>query len=204
MKFFYFLGLLFIVSCSYSKKTFICGDRACLNKTEANNYFKKNLSIEVEIKKSNTINSYDLVYLNTNTQPKSKIKNNNSIIKILNKNDKKNAIKNLKKKIKIEKEIEKKKIKNEKKLAKLIEKKRNKLMKQKNKTLINQKETNTNKFNIVDKVVKFKNTKKITQAKKTINIKSACPIIDNCDIDKITKNLLIEGKSKDYPNLSFK
>ena len=179
MKFYLLVGLILIVGCSYGKQTFICGDRECVNKKEANDYFKKNLSIQVKVKKSKTVESFDLVYLNTNSEIKKNIKDTNPIIKILSNNEKKTITKNIKNQIKIEDKLKKKKIKDEKKIAKLVEKKR------------------INKINQNKKV-------KVVNTNKKINLKDACPIIENCDIDKITKILLIKGREMDYPDITCK
>ena len=152
MKFHLLVGLILIVGCSYSKQTFICGDRECVNKKEANDYFKKNLSIQVKVKKSKTVESFDLVYLNTNSEIKKNVKDTNPIIKILSNKKKKTTTKNIKNQIKIEDKLKKKNF----------------------------------------------NTKKI------INLKDACPIIENCDIDKITKILLIKGREMGYPDITSK
>jgi hypothetical protein len=36
-------------NCSKPKTVLVCGDHICINKSEANQYFKENLSIEVKI-----------------------------------------------------------------------------------------------------------------------------------------------------------
>lgn len=43
------LCVLFITSCSKPKTAFICGDHVCVNKKEAEQYFEKNLTIEVQL-----------------------------------------------------------------------------------------------------------------------------------------------------------
>tara|TARA_B110000881_G_C18512035_1_gene482780 strand:+ start:70 stop:684 length:615 start_codon:yes stop_codon:yes gene_type:complete len=204
MKFHLLVGLILIVGCSYSKQTFICGDRECVNKKEANDYFKKNLSIQVKVKKSKTVESFDLVYLNTNSEIKKNVKDTNPIIKILSNKKKKTTTKNIKNQIKIEDKLKKKKIKDEKKIAKLVEKKRINKINQNKKV----KEVNANKkikknF-LVDKIVRIKDKKKNFNTKKIINLKDACPIIENCDIDKITKILLIKGREMGYPDITSK
>ena len=49
MKIFYSIILLLLISCNKPKTVLICGDHICINKTEAEQYFEKNLSIEVKI-----------------------------------------------------------------------------------------------------------------------------------------------------------
>ena len=65
--------MLFLQSCSKSKFVYICGDHVCVNKEEANQYFERNLSIEIkiiEMKKKKKI--IDLVELNLNKNEKNK------------------------------------------------------------------------------------------------------------------------------------
>ena len=65
--------MLFLQSCSKPKFVYICGDHICVNKEEANQYFERNLSIEIKIiemkKKKKNI---DLVELNLNKNEKNK------------------------------------------------------------------------------------------------------------------------------------
>ena len=50
MKLFFSIILIFFLSnCSKPKTVLICGDHVCVNKSEAEQYFKENLSIEVKI-----------------------------------------------------------------------------------------------------------------------------------------------------------
>lgn len=105
MKFFLILCLLIILeSCSNKPKAvLICGDHVCVNKDEAEIYFKENLSIEVKIIKEKNDKDIDLVQLNLQN------KNDKENIKVIKKketNDKirvlsRNEIKNIKKDIKI-------------------------------------------------------------------------------------------------------
>ena len=86
--------MLFIQSCSKPKTVFICGDHVCVNKEEANQYFEKNLSIEIKIikmKKKKKIS--DLVELNLNKNEKNK-----KIISVKNKVYSDNVVKKLTKK----------------------------------------------------------------------------------------------------------
>ena len=47
MKFFYLLAFFLLVSCVSTKKTYLCGNRECLDKKEFNEYFSENLSVEL-------------------------------------------------------------------------------------------------------------------------------------------------------------
>ena len=69
------LILLFLLSnCTKPKTVFICGDHICVNKTEAEQYFEDNLSLEVKIieKEEKKINLVEL-NLNTNSRGEKKI-----------------------------------------------------------------------------------------------------------------------------------
>ena len=62
---FFLLIFLFIYSCTSKPKTvLICGDHVCINKKEAEQYFEKNLSIEVKIINNKNQQETDLVNLN--------------------------------------------------------------------------------------------------------------------------------------------
>ena len=57
--------LIFLTSCSSTKRVFICGDHECINKEEAKLFFEQNLSIEVKVIKKEKENYFNLVKLNT-------------------------------------------------------------------------------------------------------------------------------------------
>ena len=66
MKFIFFMILVFfLTNCSSTKKVYLCGDRECVNKKEANQYFEENLYLEVMFKDKKKIRVIDLVKLNT-------------------------------------------------------------------------------------------------------------------------------------------
>ena len=58
------LIFFFLQNCSKPKTVLICGNHACVNKAEAEQYFEENLSIEVKIIDSKIKNNIDLVELN--------------------------------------------------------------------------------------------------------------------------------------------
>ncbi len=185
------LILLFLIvllsNCSLKKQTFICGDRECVNSKEAQKYFQENLIIEVKVKENNkNTDSFNLVYLNTDIDEKNKsVKKENSLVRnLLSKNEKDNLKKQLKKE-----EKEKKRIAKLKKKQDIIKKKL---------------EDGNNKAGFFKKKKINKPIKKITESKKSVNIKEACPVIENCDIDEIAKQLINRGKSKNYPDISLK
>ena len=110
-KFLIIFLILFLQSCSKPKSVFICGDHVCINKEEANQYFEKNLSIEIKIidnkKRKENI---DLVELNLRKNNKNK-----KIISVKNKIYSDTNVKKLtKKEIKeIKSKLKNKKIKSE-------------------------------------------------------------------------------------------
>ncbi len=107
MKYFFFLIIITLFSCTKQKSVLICGDHECINKTEAKQYFEENLTIEVRIKDTGETSSFDLVDLNLeNQEQKIKvIKNNkNKIVKKLSKEEIKIKKKQIKEKKNISKE----------------------------------------------------------------------------------------------------
>jgi len=58
MKLIYFFCFLTILSCTTVKKEYVCGDHPCIDKKEFNEYFSKNLIIEIKSnqKKKNKTN----------------------------------------------------------------------------------------------------------------------------------------------------
>lgn len=190
MKYFiFFIFLLLLSSCSTPKSVYICGDHECINKKEANAYFKEYLSIEIKILDKNQTSSYDLVQLNTKEIPakekKMKIFNNKSEIKKLSKEEiekKKAELLERKKLVKInQKNIESKR-KEDKKILKLNKKKQNK---------------------IKDKIVKKNmSINKSLKVNKKVYKNEICAIIEKCNIDEIAKYLLDKSSKKDFPDLS--
>ena len=200
--------VLFFSCNSMQSKTYICGDRACLDKKEFNEYFSNNLTLEIKIKKKKNNSIIDLANLN--------IKSSNLIDKkeksfTLSKKEQKNYIKiekiKLKEKRKREKIDKKNKIKNQKKLAKLKNK-------TKNKSNIVIKDVLQKKKSVVDtakaltepKIEINKKKDKIDVYKKTKTTKqvSICEELVDCDIDKITELLIKNGREKDFPDITVK
>ena len=172
------LLLFLITNCNKPKTVLICGDHACINNSEAEQYFEENLSIEVKIVNKNYKDDIDLVELNLqqNTKGDRKVKifskkNNNKKLKELSKNEKKKIKENIKSK------------KKDKKISKKIEKRKEstKLKTKEQKKLKNEKfNANNGRKNVVD----------------------VCTILDKCSIDEISKYLLNQGKKKDYPDIT--
>ena len=98
----FLIVLLTLYSCNKPKTVLICGDHVCINKTEAEQYFEENLSLEVQIISKDKQISYNLVDLN--------LANDERNIKVIKKKDKKVVKKLSKNEIKEKKiEIKKKK-----------------------------------------------------------------------------------------------
>ena len=61
--------LFFLSNCNSTKTVLVCGDHLCVNKSEAEQYFEDNLSLEVRIVDKKKKKNIDLVELNLrNTQ----------------------------------------------------------------------------------------------------------------------------------------
>ena len=63
IKIFIMLFFFLITNCTKPKTVLICGDHVCVNKTEAEQYFEENLSIEVKILNKKKKKNIDLVEL---------------------------------------------------------------------------------------------------------------------------------------------
>ena len=173
-------GILFLSNCSKPKTVLICGDHECVNKVEAEQYFKENLSIEVRVVDTEDKNEIDLVELN--------MRENKDGVKKISILSKKNTERDLKiltnKEIaKIKKEISDKK--KEKKIVKKVVKK---------------------KQNLLNKEEKIKQVKKKKFENNNIQtnniIVDICSILDKCNIDEISKYLLEQGKKKKFPDIT--
>ena len=138
--------MLSLYGCSKSKTVLICGDHVCINKNEANQYFEKNLTLEVKIISEDKNEYADLVELNLKSNVDGKKK-----IKILKKKENKKKIRVLSKDEikKKKKEIKKNTI--EVKNAKLIKKNINK-QKLKSK-IITSKKTKKNELTDICKIL---------------------------------------------------
>ena len=69
-KLFILLFVLVLSSCVKPKSVLICGDHECINKSEAKQYFKENLTLEVKIISNKEELTYDLIDLNLNSKKK--------------------------------------------------------------------------------------------------------------------------------------
>ena len=106
---------VFFTNCGKPKTVLICGDHVCVNKSEADQYFQENLTIEVKIIDKNKKKEVNLIELNLNKDQKG-----NKQISLLSKENTNKKLKTLS-----NQEIKKikKKIKNKKKDDKIVKKK---------------------------------------------------------------------------------
>ena len=176
MKFFFFLLIILIISgCSKPKTVLICGDHICVNKTEAEQFFEENLTIEVKIIDKKLKKKDDLVELNLKESSLGDRK-----ISIVSKKTTNNSIKTLSnKEINQIKENLKNK-KKEKKIVKKVNKKTKELKPVKNNKIRND----------VDK--------------KRKDVVDVCTILKKCSIDEISKYLLKQGKKKKFPDITIR
>ena len=175
------LLFVFLLGCNKPKTVLICGDHVCVNKTEAEQFFKENLTLEVKIIDKKDKNEIDLVELNLNKDANGKkrvsVAKKNSTkekLKVLSSKEIRTIRKNIKRKQKKQK-ISKNIIKDEKKFKR--EKKTNKIK-------------NNNISNNVNKIKK--------------DFVDICTLIENCSIDEISKYLLNQGKKKGFPDITLR
>ncbi len=119
---------LFFYSCAKEKSVLICGDRECVNKTEAKQYFEENLTLEIQIVSKEKKTSYDLIDLNLgdeNRKIKVEKSKNNKIVRKLSKKEIRAKKAEMYKKRKFSKQKDEKmgKITKEKSVKKIITKK---------------------------------------------------------------------------------
>jgi hypothetical protein len=209
MKFIYPFIFFVVLSCGALKKEYVCGDHPCIDKKEFNEYFSKNLIVEIKSKTSKKNKKIDLVKLNTESLVEKKIINTDS------KKEKKMKLNQEKKELKIEKIklLKEKKKEEENKTNKIIEnvKSTNTLKSKKvEERKVNEVSNNRNEEKkIVKRTPLEKKKNLIKTTKKTITIstidakaiESLCDQVSDCDIDKITELLIKKGKGKPFPDL---
>ena len=182
---FIFITSLLLVSCNKPKTVLICGDHICINKKEAEQYFKENLSIEVKIIDKKVKKEIDLVELNLNQNEKG-----DKTVKIFSKKKQNKNLKTLSNKEVIQIKEKKKKKKKDKKIAKKLKK------------------SNDNKKKKAKKL-KTSNIKKTLDTNKSVNknqyeVFDVCTILKKCSIDEISKYLLDKGKNKNFPDITMR
>jgi len=175
-----FLLLLFILTACFSRNVYMCGNRECIDRKEANEYFNKNLSIEVISKKKIADKKLDLIKVNT--EFKSSNNQTKNLFSLKKKKSKKiNKISDSKKDV----VLKFRKIKNKKKKIKI------------------------KKVNKEDSIFRklFKNDIKKNSLNKQVDtnkINSNCKVLEKCDINEISELIVKESKLKNYPNISSK
>ncbi len=187
MKYLLIIIMLFLNNCSKPKTVLICGDHICVNKAEAEQFFEKNLSLEVKIIENKEKNEIDLVELNLIKNQKG-----DKEISIVSRKKTKKDLKVLSNKeiIDIKKSIKDKK--KEKKIVKKLSKEKKSIQKEKKKSKTI-KELNQSGANI--KINKKDNNK-------SINLVDVCTILEKCSIDEISKYLLDDGRNKKFPDIT--
>ena len=178
----FLIVLLLFYGCNKPKTVLICGDHICVNKAEAEQYFEKNLSLEVQVIDKDKSDEINLVELNLNKNSRGKKE-----ITLSKKNETKQKLKILTKNDIKEKKVALKKIRNK---QKNVKKKYNKSEIAK----IKKKQKSKNK---TSKRVKVDNklSKKITDI---------CTILDDCSIDEISKYLVKQGKDRKFPDITIR
>ena len=176
MKKIYLIIFILLVSCSSTKKVYICGDHECKNKSERDDYFKNNISLEVYIleNKKDIKKNQDLVKLNTNIENEQNIKKKN--LDFLEKRKLKS-----KKKTPFEKPV-KMKLKSDNKVDKNM--------------AANKPQRNNDKL-------KFNKDKPTFTTRNTTKVIHMCKNLNECDIDVISMKINNLGKEKNYPKIGF-
>tara|TARA_B110000211_G_scaffold204468_1_gene237989 strand:+ start:417 stop:1061 length:645 start_codon:yes stop_codon:yes gene_type:complete len=214
MKYVYFLIFLTLISCASSNKSYVCGDRLCIDKKEFKEYFAENLVYEIKTKTPKKQKSLDLVKLNSIKQDKNiKSDINTKQDNKLSKKERRAWIKS--EKLRLKKERKNKVI--QEKLADIEKKKLAKLKKIKNKKITNSEGTKLVEEKPILKMSKKSTTPEIASENteiifkdetfKNVELKSkqnSCSKIIDCDFDKITELLIKKGKEKDFPDINFK
>ena len=177
-KLLFFCLVLSMYGCNKPKTVLICGDHVCVNKTEAEQYFEENLTLEVKIINKKRSKEDDLVELNLNSNSSGKKE-----VSILNKKQTSKELKELS-----NSEIKRKKaeIRKKKKL------KDTKITKQAKLKEVKKKKKPQDSVIKTNKVVNNTN-KKITDI---------CTILEKCSIDEISKYLVKQGKERKFPDIT--
>jgi len=184
---FLIIPFIFMQNCSKPKTVLICGDHICINKSEANQYFKENLSIEVKIIDIKKNINPDLVELNLNESI------GNRKISINKKDKTKKEIKTL----------TNEQIKNIKKKLKKNQR-NNKIAKKTTYNNKNKSKKITRKKVKKESLNKDKNKLNNNNIKNQLKVVDVCSIIDKCDIDEISKFLLNQAKKKKFPDITVR
>ena len=188
MKILIFLFIFFFISnCTNSKSVYWCGDHACINEKEKEEYFKKTMIVEVRnVEKGNTlkVSQIEKLILETDQNVKKRKLNKKGLSKQTKLKEKK-IIKEEKELVKQAKIEQKRRIKEEKELAKQAE------IEQKRKI---KKEKELAKQAKLEEKRRIKEEKKLAQ-----KIKKD----ENKQIKKLSKKMIKEGKNLTKKNLEI-
>ena len=211
MKFLYIFLFFTLISCNTIKKEYICGDRPCVDKKEFNEYFSKNLTIEIASQNEKESKNINLIKLNTKNKKIKKL--DSAIIKNEEKIKKKKEKEKLKAErleLKNERKIRKKQKQNDEKkkkqLATISKSDQNKNQVIKSEILNDRVSTKKNLRKKINKEVNIKEEETYMETTENIttieNTKSVCNEIKDCDINKIAEMLIEKGKLKPFPDIT--
>ena len=177
-KLLFFCLVLSMYGCNKPKTVLICGDHVCVNKTEAEQYFEENLTLEVKIIDKKRSKEDNLVEINLNSNS-----SGNKEVSIFNK---KQTSKKLKELSNLEIKRKKAEIRKKKKIkdTKIAKKAKLKEVKKKKKPQ--------------DSVIKTNKVVNNTSKK----ITDICTILEKCSIDEISKYLVKQGKKRKFPDIT--
>ena len=180
----------------------MCGDRECVDRKEADEYFSRTLVSEIKILNNKEKKESDLIELNIikdNENNKGIIKNTSNKRLIKDKLAQQKKLERMR--IKKQRKIAIEKAKENKRLAKLKIKEEKKLkkdkLKEKKKLVKLNKKKDLKKFN---KKIENNNINILSNTKSGAN--TICKIISDCDIDKITDDIMKIGQAKSYPKIN--
>jgi len=181
--------IIFLTNCTKPKTSFICGDHVCINKSEAEQYFADNLSIEVKVINNKNQEDVNLVELNLkdNDNKKKEIivfakKETNNKLKALSNNEI----------VRIKKDLKKRK--KEKKIKKKVVKKNQIEIRTKNIKKAKKSITQNNKEKVLENSIDIKHKDKV----------DVCKMLEKCNIEEISRYLLKEGKKKRFPDITIR
>ena len=185
MKVFFSLFLIILLSnCSKPKTVLICGDHICVNKNEAEQFFEKNLSLEVKIIDKKIKKEVNLIELN--------LKKDDSGARQVSVSSKTKTSENLK-------TLSKTEIKDLKRKLKKINKEKDEKQIVKNDTSVDLKNYNNDKKKEITKI-KIKQNNVI----KKRDMVDVCTLLEKCSIEEISKYLIKQGRKKDFPDLTIR
>lgn len=185
MKVFFSLFLIILLSnCSKPKTVLICGDHICVNKNEAEQFFEKNLSLEVKIIDKKIKKEVNLIELN--------LKKDDSGARQVSVSSKTKTSENLK-------TLSKTEIKDLKRKLKKINKEKDEKQIVKNDTSVDLKNYNNDKKKEITKIKIKQNN--VSKKRDMVDV---CTLLEKCSIEEISKYLIKQGRKKDFPDLTIR